>query len=59
MEQENVYVYFAAFLRAAKKAGWSKEEINVVLEDARSSDYDHAVGVLLSAAADTEQEITF
>jgi hypothetical protein len=45
----NIYEYFAVFMRAAKKAGWSQERIAAVLEDARSSDYEHAMSVLLGA----------
>jgi hypothetical protein len=52
---ENVYFYFGAFLRAAKQAGWSQAHINAVLDDARSSDYDHAVSILLDAIGETEE----
>ena len=53
---ENVYVYMAQFLRAAKKAGWSQEDIDAVLEDARSGDYMHALEVLYEAMAEIEEE---
>jgi hypothetical protein len=53
--EENVYTYFAAFLRAAKKAGWSQEQINAVLDDACSDNYDHAVSVLVDAMGETEE----
>lgn len=49
LHMENIYTYFAQFLRAAKRAGWSPECINAVLADARSSDYEHALEVLYEA----------
>jgi hypothetical protein len=52
---ENVYTYFAQFLRAAKNAGWSQERIDAVLTDARSSDYLHALEVLHDAMVGIEE----
>lgn len=46
---ENIYTYFAQFLRAAENAGWSKERIDAMLADARSGDYVHALEVLYEA----------
>jgi hypothetical protein len=51
--QENIYHYFADFKKAAKEAQWPQARIEAVMEDARSSDYDHAVKVLTFAIHET------
>lgn len=43
----NAFVLLGYFVKEAKKAKWTEEEINKVLEDAKSSDYQHLLGVLL------------
>ena len=53
---ENIYVYFSAFRRSARNAGWTKERIDAVLEDARSSDYEHALEVIMDATAELKEE---
>ena len=37
----NAYSIMAAFSKQAKKEGWEQEEIDEVLEEAQSSDYDY------------------
>jgi hypothetical protein len=37
----NAFSIMGAFQRQARKENWSKEEIQSVLDDAMSSDYDH------------------
>lgn len=44
----NAFSILGAFRGAAKKEGWSKEEIETVMNDAMSKDYPH----LLSTIAD-------
>ena len=53
---ENVYTYFAQFVRTAKQAHWSRERIDAVIKDAQSADYVHALAVLLDAFTELEQE---
>ena len=53
---ENVYTYFAQFVRAAKRADWSQERIDAVIKDAQSADYVHALAVLLDALTEIDQE---
>jgi len=43
----NAYSLMGAFQKQAKKEGWTSEEIEEVLEDARSKDYQHLLCVLL------------
>lgn len=44
----NAFVLLGAFQRQAKKEKWTKEEIDYVLKDAQSSDYNHLLRVLMS-----------
>ncbi len=37
----NAFMIMGVFRRQAKKEGWSHEEIDAVLTEAKSSDYDH------------------
>ena len=37
-----------AFRRQARREGWSQEEIDLVLEEAQSSNYDHLVATIVS-----------
>lgn len=43
----NAYVIMASFRRQATKDGWSKEEIELVLEEAQSKDYNHLLSTIL------------
>ena len=49
----NAFSLMGAFQRAARKQGWSREEIDAVLTDCRSGDYDHLLQVLI---ANTQSE---
>lgn len=42
----NAFSLMGAFQRQAKKEGWSKQEIEAVLTEAKSGDYEHLVGTL-------------
>jgi hypothetical protein len=42
----NAFVILGRFSRKAKHANWSQEDINEVLAEARSSDYDHLVATI-------------
>ncbi len=53
---ENIYVYFAYFRREARKAKWSQERIDAVLDEAMSGDYSHALGTLLDAISKLQEE---
>ena len=43
----NAFNLMGKFSQAARRQGWSKAEIDEVLKDARSGDYDHLLQVLL------------
>ena len=42
----NAYSLMGAFQKQAQKEGWTKEEIQQVLDEATSSDYDHLLRTL-------------
>ena len=43
----NAFNLLAQFRRAARKQGWSHEDIKAVIEDATSGNYDHLLCVLM------------
>ena len=43
----NAYVIMAAFSKQAKREGWTQEEIDHVLTEAKTSDYDHLLQTLI------------
>ncbi len=44
----NAFALMGGFSAAAKKQGVPKEEIDAVLKDCQSSDYDHLLQVLIA-----------
>ena len=43
----NAYVIMASFKRQATKEGWSTKEIELVLEEAQSKDYNYLLSTIL------------
>ncbi len=43
----NAYSLMGAFSKAARKQGWTKTEINNVLAECQSGDYDHLLRTLI------------
>lgn len=43
----NAYALMGAFRKAAQSQGWEKKEVELVLTEAQSSDYDHLLATLL------------
>ena len=52
----NAYNLMGAFRRAARRQGWPADEIEAVLKDARSGDYDHLLQVLIGHTECPESE---
>jgi hypothetical protein len=52
----NAFAVMGRFQQAARKAGWPKEEIKKVLDDAMSSDYDHLLDVISSHCEKPDDE---
>lgn len=44
----NAFSLMGAFQRQAKREKWTKEEIDCVLTECQSSDYDHLLGTLIT-----------
>lgn len=44
----NAFVLMGAFQAQAKKEGWTDDEINTVLDECMSGDYDHLLRVLMA-----------
>jgi len=44
----NAFFLMGAFQRQARKEGWTKEEIDIVLNKCKSGDYDNLLRVLTS-----------
>jgi len=42
----NAFMIMAVFKRQAKKENWSQEEIDRVLDEAKSRDYNHLLGTI-------------
>lgn len=43
----NAFAIMAEFQSKAKRQGWSKEEIDAVLTEAKSGDYDHLLRTIM------------
>jgi ABC-type transporter Mla MlaB component len=43
----NAFAILSAFKRQAKKEGWTLEEINEVLKEAMSGDYNHLLQTIM------------
>ncbi len=43
----NAFMILGAFTRQAKKEDWTQEEIDQVITEAKSSDYDHLVQTII------------
>ncbi len=42
----NAFMIMGVFQRQAKKEGWSEEEIDSVLKEAKSGDYNHLLATI-------------
>jgi len=52
----NAFYLMGAFARQARREGWTSEEIDVVLDDARSGDYDNLIQVLMKHTESPDDE---
>jgi len=43
----NSFALMGAFQRAAKQQGWTRDEVNAVLDQCKAGDYDHLLNVLV------------
>lgn len=52
----NAFAIMAAFTRNARRQGWCAAEINEVLKQAKSGDYDNLICVILDNIDDSEDD---
>lgn len=59
----NAFSIMGAFSQQAKKEGWTKEEIDEVLDEAMSSDYDYLISTIMKHCINygtgTDDELEF
>jgi hypothetical protein len=53
----NAFSLMGAFQRQARREGWSREEIDQVLEECQSGDYDHLLCTLIEVCESPEVEV--
>lgn len=53
----NAFFLLGAFQRAAREQGWTKGEIEAVMTEAKSSDYNHLLSVLVANTEGVEDEV--
>lgn len=44
----NAFAIMGVFRRQARKEGWSSQEIETVIEEAMSGDYDHLLATIMT-----------
>lgn len=44
----NAFMIMGVFQRQARKEGWKHSEIDAVLEEAKSGDYDHLLATIIN-----------
>ena len=44
----NAYAIMGVFSRQARREGWTQEEIDQVLEEAQSGDYNHLLATIMT-----------
>lgn len=52
----NAFSLMGAFQRQAHREGWTKPEIDAVLNDCMSGDYDHLLSVLMKHCTSPDNE---
>lgn len=50
----NIFVVFGTFRCNARRQGWTSEEINKVIDEAKTGDYDNALCVILAHCDESE-----
>ena len=52
----NAFSVMGAFQRAARRQGWSQEEIKVVLDEAMAGDYNHLLTTIMDNVEDPDED---
>ena len=51
----NAFMVMGAFSRNARQQGWTKDEIQAVLDEAKSGDYDHLLATIMDNVEDEKE----
>ena len=51
----NAFMVMCAFQRAARRQGWTSEEIKSVLDECMSGDYDHLLATIMANTESPEE----
>ena len=52
----NAFSVMGAFQSKARRQGWTKEEIDAVLKEAMSGDYDHLQATIMDNVEDPDED---
>lgn len=52
----NAFSLMGAFQQAARRQGWTKDEIQAVLDECMKDDYDHLLATLANNTTDPEED---
>ncbi len=52
----NAFMLMGKFSNTARRQGWSKEEIDKVMTECQSSDYDHLLATLMEHCEDEPED---
>ena len=52
----NAFNLMGLFQRQARREGWTKEEIDCVLDECRTGDYDHLLQTLIGYCEEQDEE---
>ena len=55
-EDGNAFAILGRFNREARRAGWSEEDIKSVLNEARSSDYNHLLATIMEHVEEPDED---
>lgn len=50
----NAFALMGAFQRQAKREGWSKDEIQIVMDECQADDYNHLLRTLMQVCKNEE-----
>lgn len=53
----NAFSIMGAFQKNARKQGWTTDEINAVLNEAKNGDYNHLLATIMDNVDDNVDEI--
>ncbi|NCO62714.1 MAG: hypothetical protein COW66_13090 [Flavobacteriaceae bacterium CG18_big_fil_WC_8_21_14_2_50_34_36] len=52
----NAFMIMGVFRKEAKKEGWSQDEIDAVLKEAKSGDYNHLLATIKNHCAPKDED---